>query len=502
MKILTAEQTRQADAFTIENEPITSIDLMERASKQCFDWLIDQYPVNEHYTIFSGIGNNGGDGLAIARMLKKKGKSLVVYVVEFSKNYSPDFKENLDRLNKEGVVPVFLTEEQHHFKLNEGTIALDAIFGSGLTRPISGFIADVIGAINETATTTIAIDIPSGLFSDDNSANDRASIVKADYTLTFQHPKLCMLFPENYPYVGDFIVLNIGLDGTFIKQQESNYYYLTLEAIQAEIKNRSKFAHKGNYGHALLITGSKGKMGAGILAARACLRAGVGLLTVQVPGEALHIMQTSVPEAMCIVDDDPDIISVVADVLTYNAIGVGPGIGKEQKTHLVLKSLIQNTSVPLVIDADALNIIAENLTWLSFLPANSILTPHPKEFERLAGKWTTDEERLAKQKQLAIKNGVIVVLKGANTSICLPDGSVYFNSTGNPGMATGGSGDVLTGIITGLVAQGYDPDKAAITGVYLHGMAGDLAKDKEGENGLIASDIIDNITHAYQLLKR
>lgn len=500
MKILTAEDTRKADAYTIKHEPIQSIDLMERASEKCFKWLIDQFDDTDSYSIFCGVGNNGGDGLAIARMLLSKGFSVEVFIVAFSENSSKDFNCNLQRLIEIGVKPVALTKEQYQFEI-KGTVIIDAIFGSGLTRPIDGYIAEIVQRINNYKQNTISIDVPSGLFSDSNIGNNYNTIVRANYTLTFQQPKLSMLFPENYPYVGDFKVLDIGLSNSFHEQAQTPYYYTSSEIIITELKARLKYEHKGNYGHALLIVGSTGKMGAGILASEACLRTGVGLLTLQIPKNALDIMQTSVPEAMCIVDSNENVISDVLDVSTYSTIGIGPGIGKDGLTHKVLKSLIQNATTPIVIDADALNILSENKTWLSFLPNNSILTPHPKEFERLVGKWNNDEERLQKQQELSVKNTIITVLKGANTSICLPNGDVYFNSTGNPGMATGGSGDVLTGIITSLLTQGYVPDKAAIIGVFIHGLAGDIAITETSENSLIASDIINNISSVYQFLK-
>lgn len=500
MKILTTQQAREADAYTIKNEPITSIDLMERASVKCFDWLVNKYDNKTHFTFFCGIGNNGGDGLAIARMLHNIGYIVNVYIVDFSDNHTQDFEVNCLRIKKVGIEPIFLTDKNYQFNTLSNTIVIDAMFGSGLTRPISGFIAEIVWDINNYKGNVVSIDMPSGLFSESNIANIKNNIIEANYTLTFQQPKLTLLFPENYRFVGDFKVLNIGLHQSFLKNVKTNYYYIKKEDIKSIIHQRSKFSHKGNYGHALLISGSKGKIGAAILASKGCLRAGVGLLTVQVPKIGLEIMQNSVPEAMCIVDDSEDFISMVMETSVYDAIGIGPGIGKNKLTEQAFKLLIQNIQKPIVIDADALNILSENLTWFSFLVPLSILTPHPKEFQRLVGKWDTDEQRLQLQIEASLKNNVIIVLKGANTSISLPDGTVYFNSTGNPGMATGGSGDVLTGIITSLLAQGYNPKNAAILGVYLHGLAGDYALQTVGENSLIASDIINNIPKAYQSL--
>ncbi|PJA09590.1 MAG: bifunctional ADP-dependent NAD(P)H-hydrate dehydratase/NAD(P)H-hydrate epimerase [Flavobacteriales bacterium CG_4_10_14_0_2_um_filter_32_8] len=500
MKILTAQQTREADAYTIKNELIKSIDLMERASRKCADWLMNKFDQTITFTFFCGVGNNGGDGLAIARMLKQNGYEIMVFGVCFSEKHTPDFDTNLSRIKTIGINPILLTEKEYQFILSQKTVVIDAIFGSGLARPIDGFVAEIIYKINNTDVDIIAIDIPSGLFSTSNINNNLDNIIHANYTLTFQQPKLTMMFPENFRFVGEFEILDIGLHQEFLNKVSTSYYYLTLDLIKTILHQREKFSHKGNYGHALLIAGSKGKMGAGVLSARACLRTGVGLLTVLIPKNGVQIIQTTVPEAMCIGDAADNYISVLPDITNFDGVGIGPGLGKEKPTQNVLKLLIQNSIYPLVIDADAINIISENLTWLSFIPQNSILTPHPKEFERLVGKWSTDEERLEKQKVLSTKKKLIVVLKGANTSISLPDGTVYFNSTGNAGMATGGSGDVLTGMLTSLLAQGYLPKEAAIFGVYLHGLAGDIAKNKVGINSLLASDIINCISNAYKKL--
>lgn len=493
MKILTAQQTREADAYTIANEPIESIDLMERAATKCFDWIIKNYSSETEFSIFCGVGNNGGDGLVIARLLKQANYKVTVFVVEFSDNYSSDFKTNLGRLEKFEVN--YLNQDNSRIVLRPNIVVIDAIFGSGLTRPIDGFIAEIVHQINKNEI--IAIDLPSGLFAEDNRENNFDNIVKAKTTLTFQQPKLAMHFPQNYFFVGEWVVLPIGLHQGFISGLNVTNHIVSTSDAKSMLKPRAKFSHKGSFGHALLVGGSKGKMGAAILSAKACLRAGVGLLTVHLPAQGLEIMQTALPEAMCSVSGENDFIADVPDLSMYSAIGVGPGLGMEKQTQNTLKLLIQNSNYPLVIDADALNILSENKTWLAFLPQESILTPHPKEFERLVGKWDSDEERLELQHQFAIKHQIIVVLKGANTSIALPNGYVYFNATGNSGMATAGSGDVLTGIITSFLAQGYSPKESAILGVYLHGLAGDVAKENLTEYAIIASDIIDAIPKAY-----
>lgn len=499
MKILTSEQIKKADEFTIKNEPISSINLMERAATKCVEWLKNKYNSEKSFAIFCGVGNNGGDGLVIARLLAEKKYDVKVFVVEFSKNYSPDFIINLEKLKKTSIELVTLSEKDVHFKIAPNIIVIDAIFGSGLNKPIDGFVAKIIHQMN--SHEIISIDIPSGLFCEDNQNNNLKNIVNANYTLTFEQPKLAMMFPQNDIFCGECIVLPIGLHPDFFKTVETPYFYTTKQDVKGLVLPRQKFSHKGIYGHALLMVGSYGKMGAAILSSKACLRSGVGLLTVYVPKEGMQIIQTAVPEAMCSTSNEQKFIADVPALDAYDAIGVGSGVGMEKQTQNALKLLIQNVDFPIVIDADALNILSENKTWLAFLPNSSILTPHPKEFERLVGKWSNDEERLKLQIDFSAKNDVIVVLKGAHTSISTPLGKVYFNSSGNPGMATAGTGDVLTGIITSLLAQEYLPENAAILGVYLHGVAGDVAVENIGEEALIASDIIDSLPKAYGWLK-
>lgn len=499
MKILNALQIKQADEFTIKNEPILSIDLMERAATRCVEWLKNKYDTDKSFAIFCGVGNNGGDGLAIARLLIENKYFIKIFVVEFSKNYSPDFVINLEKLKKTNVELVILSEKDFQFKIAPDAIVIDAIFGSGLNKPIEGFVAKIIYQLN--SHQVVSIDIPSGLFGEDNQHNNIKNIITANYTLTFEQPKLAMMFPQNDVFCGECVVLPIGLHPDFIKTVETPYFFITKQDVKGLVLPRQKFSHKGIYGHALLIAGSYGKMGAAILSSKACNRSGVGLLTVHVPKEGVEILQTTVPEAMCSTSDEEKIIANIPLLDNYDAVGVGPGLGMEKQTQNALKLLIQQVKVPMLLDADALNILSENKTWLAFLPSSSILTPHPKEFERLVGKWNNDEERLQLQIEFSAKNDVIVVLKGAHTSISTPSGNVYFNSSGNPGMATAGAGDVLTGIITSLLAQGYLPENAAILGVYLHGVAGDIALEHTGEEALIASDIISAIADAFGWIK-
>lgn len=494
MKILSVEKIREADAFTIDNEPIASIDLMERAASKVYEWFMSRCKSKEvSVKIFCGIGNNGGDGLALARMLYFTDIIPQVFVVRVSDKMSHDCEINFNRLKEETEVPMYDVFSDDDFpQISDNEIIIDAIFGSGLNRSVDGFAAELIKHLNNNNAIRIAIDIPSGLSVDTTYQHD--AIFKADYTLSFQFPKLSFMFPENDVFVGKWEVLDIKLHKDFIENVETLNFYTTEDVAMPILRKRSKFSHKGTYGHAFLVAGSEGKTGAALLAAEACLRTGVGLLTAHLPKSAVLPMQIYLPEAMIDIDKSDAHCSEINDILSYTAIGVGPGIGKDSDTVIALKKIIQEATVPLVLDADALNIIADNPTWLSFLPDKTILTPHPKEFERLFGKTYNSYERLETQRKMSAVHNIIIVLKGAHTSITFPNGNCFFNSTGNPGMATAGSGDVLTGMILSLLAQRYTPEEAALLAVYLHGKAGDKAAKEKGEMSMIARDIIRNIS--------
>jgi len=501
MKIFPIEKIRDADAYTIKNEPIASINLMERAANQLFAWIKKRVDNTHPIHIFAGTGNNGGDGLVLARLLLKKAYPVKVYVIRYNDKSSEDFQINFDRLYNENLTsPKDINSKADFPNIHPDEIIVDAIFGSGLTRPITGLIGEVIEFINRIENIKIAVDVPSGLFADKHSFPKKGAIVKADYTLSFQFPKLAFLLPENDRFVGQWKVLDIGLMAEFINNEKTSHYYMQKRDIIPMLKKRKKFDHKGNFGHALLIAGGYGKVGAAILASKACLRSGVGLLHTHIPKSAIQIMQTATPETMLSIDRYDNYFSEIPDLAPFNAVGIGPGLGMEKQSQMALKLLIQQSGGPVVFDADALNILSENKTWLAFLPNGSILTPHPKEFERLAGKWSDDFEKLELLKNFCFKNNVHLVLKGANTAVCFPNGDIYFNSTGNPGMATAGSGDVLTGLITGLLSQGYSPGIAAVLGVYIHGLAGDIAAKKTGAEALLASDIVEHIGNAFKRL--
>jgi ADP-dependent NAD(P)H-hydrate dehydratase / NAD(P)H-hydrate epimerase len=501
MKILPVDKIREADAYTIANEPIASIDLMERAASKCYKWLKKRVAKDRPVKVFCGPGNNGGDGLAIARMMAQDHEKISVYIIAYTDKFSTDFRVNYNRLKDADTILVAEVKDGDKLPaIADDDVVIDALFGSGLNRPADGFAAKVIRHINDSRALIVAIDVPSGLSCDGHTDEKAGPVVRADYTLTLQAPKLAFLFPENDARVGEWVVLDIGLHPGFFDNAVVKDHLVTKEIVSALLKPRTKFAHKGQFGHALLIAGGYGRMGAAVLASEACLRSGVGLLHAHTPARGVPVIQATVPEAMVTLDPDEECFSTLPDLSPFTAIGIGPGIGFDEKTKRGLKLLIQNTSVPLVLDADALTILGENKTWISFVPKNSVFTPHPKEFERLVGKASDDFHRNRLQREFCVKYGVYLVLKGANTCICGPDGVCYFNTTGNPGMATGGSGDVLTGLILGLLAQHYNPLHACLLGVYIHGLAGDLAAKKKGLESLVAGDIIRRTGKAFTAL--
>jgi hydroxyethylthiazole kinase-like uncharacterized protein yjeF len=500
MKILTAEQIRTADAYTIKNEPISSIDLMERAADTCTHWITEHFPKETPFLVICGTGNNGGDGMAIARQLISGGYTVETIIVPFFSKASEDFTTNKKKLEEFKDAKITEIKEADDITIEKNVIIIDAVLGSGLSKPVEGKLAEVIQKINSFRLPVVSIDMPSGLAMDNNTGFDKRNIINASFTLTFETPKLSFLFADNAENVGEFYVLDIGIDKKYLAEQKSDNNWVTHDMVAQLLKPRARFSHKGTYGHALLIAGSYGKMGATVLGARSCLRSGAGLVTTHIPKCGYEILQTSIPEAMVDADEEELEFSGIKEkeLFRYNAIGIGPGIGTSDTTAKGLKMLIQQAAVTMVLDADALNILSENKTWLSFLKPGSIITPHPGEFARLAGKSDNAYEAYTKQRDFAVKYRIYVVLKGAFTSIATPGGEVYFNSTGNPGMATAGSGDTLTGVILGLLAQGYSSLHASILGVYLHGLAGDIAAQEWGENALIAEDITNCLGFAFQ----
>lgn len=499
MKILSAKQIRSADAYTISHEPVSSLSLMERAAKACFEKIVELFPGENEFHVFCGTGNNGGDGLVIARLLSIAGKTVKVYIVRFSNQVSDDCATNLKRLGEAGLDYQDIYDKGELPVVTSGII-IDALLGTGLSRPLSGVLSAVAKTINVAPVKVIAIDLPSGVYDRGNSYANLSLAVRADFTLSFEVPKLCFFSPDTQENIGAWLIIPIGLSTEFINQCASDYYTIDAELATLLLQERQIHSHKGDFGHALLAVGSKGKMGAALLSAEACLRSGAGLLTCFVPRCGYEIMQEGLPEAMTLTSGSEDSLDDIATLTGFDAVGTGPGIGTSTTTLAFINKLLREVDKPMVLDADALNIIAVNPRLLSLIPTNSILTPHPKEFERLFGTASGFEDKVALLRSKSCELKLILLLKGHHTAVALPDGRVFFNTTGNAGMATGGSGDVLTGIICSLLAQNYPPVDAALLGVFLHGLAGDLAAEKLGQEAMIASDIISNLGEAFKHL--
>ena len=524
MKILSAKQMREADQATIQNEPISSLNLMERASKKAFYWIqnyFGQNLINTEFHIFCGIGNNGGDGLVVARLLSNFAFQINIYVVDFSDKRSDDFEANFKRIQEISNIKIIeIKEEKDLEKINsisKNDWIVDAIFGYGLNRVPEGIAGKTIQFINQNSNrNVISIDIPSGLFADKNQSAaqhfDRNLTIKATHTLTFQTPKFSFFFDEYSEFLGNFEVLDIGLDKNFIEKIDTQNYWLTTQKIKQIYKPRTRTGHKGTFGHALLVVGSYGKIGAAQLATKAALRSGIGLLSVRVPKCGVVPIQTAIPEAMVLPDKSKQVLIPFSDELLeklqdYKTIGIGCGIGTAKETQRMLLSLLANIDYPIVLDADALNILAKNRNyendkedWLNFVPKNSILTPHPKEFERLFGKTKTVEERHRLLRKLAQKHQFCILLKGSFSALALPNGDIYHSSFGDIGMATGGSGDVLTGILTSLLAQGYTPEESLLFGVFLHGKAGELAAKNKSSEAMLPSDLIEELGNVFKMI--
>ena len=511
MKILSAAQTRTLDQATIAGQGITSAELMERAARALLFWFYGRYGHGRQPAetlLLCGPGNNGGDGLALARLLHQAGYAVRVALLPASK-HSPDWQHNRTRLP--AAVPVADLDPAGLPDLQPGTVVVDALFGTGLSRPLAGAAAAVVRWLDAQTAPVLAVDLPSGLFADQPQPAD-SPVVRATHTVSFGLPKLAFLLPQNAGFVGEWTVEDIELSSSFIEGVETPWHLTRMPPTEAHpwtgtpppapdvtLPRRGKFSYKNTFGHALLLAGSRGKVGAAVLAAGGALRGGAGLLTVAVPGSGYAILQTTRPEAMCLPDANPDHLSELPDLAPYQAIGIGPGIGQEPATRAVLEKLLRTAQVPLVLDADALNLLGQHRELLALLPENTVLTPHPGEFTRLTEKARDDYHRLALLRGFARQYKVIVVLKGACTAVAAPDGQVYFNSTGNPGLATGGSGDVLTGLLLALRAdQRLEPLTAARLAVLAHGHAADLAVRHTGEAGMIAGDIVRHLGPALR----
>lgn len=488
MKILTGTQIAGADRYTIENEPVESLALMERASETIAQWIANNIPQQRPLAFFIGKGNNGGDGLAVARMLHKAGYDCSVYLAFDKQSLSAECRFNLERLPRGlRALPMDCVE------VTGDTVVVDALLGTGVRGDVTGPVREAIDLVNSLGCRVVSIDIPSGLMT--GFGNAGRGTVRASTTLTLEFPKLSLLLPEGGEAAGEVVVLPIGLSAEYIDGAESPYEYIDEPLVKNLLQPRRRFAHKGTYGHALLVCGSEGMAGAAVMATGAALRSGCGLVTVRLPREERAVLHASCPSAIVSPDPEPVFSALPENLERYSAVGIGCGLGQSPLSVRAFGELL-GLGRPLVIDADALNMLASAPELVSRIPPGSLLTPHPGELRRLVGSWAGDEEKVAKTLRFASAHHCTIVVKGACTMVCSPDGRLFFNSTGNPGMAKGGSGDVLTGYVTGLAARGYDPLSAALIGVYIHGLAGDKAAAYYGQEGMNAADIIDFLGEA------
>lgn len=497
MKIFSKEQIYEGDALTAKKQGITSTDLMERAGTQIFNWLHmrmqgAQVPIH----VFCGIGNNGGDGLVVARHLITHGYNVKTYIVNFSKTRSKDFLINYERIkNTSKDWPVLLNDAVEFPVIDERDIIVDAIFGIGLNRPIEDWVKQLFNHFRTVKAFVLSIDVPSGLATDTVPTNEEC-VVNSGYTLSFQTPKLVFFLPETAKYTVQWEVLDIGIDPEYLFTTPTEAELIGKNEVLPIYKPRQKYSHKGDFGHVLVIGGSYGKIGAVTLASRGVLTIGAGKVTAYMPKCGYVPLQASFPEAMVITDTDNEKITKINFSIEPDVIAFGVGAGTDTKTSSAFEAFLKTNKTPLVIDADGINILAKKKTLLKLLPENTVLTPHPKELEGIIGKWKDDFDKLKKTKAFSKKYKCIVVIKGANTITVFGD-KLYVNATGNPSLATAGTGDVLTGMITGLIAQGYDALAATIFGVYLHGKSSDLLVEDLGYQSFIASHVIEGIPLAY-----
>ena len=503
MKIFTSAQIHELDKYTIQHEPIKSIDLMERASKAIAEAIMRRWTNQTPIVTFAGPGNNGGDALAVSRMLATQGYNVRVYLFNITGRLSDDCAANRQRVRECKRIKEFMevTTKFDPPALEAGDLVIDGLFGSGINKPLAGGFAALVKYINQCPARVVSIDMPSGLMTEDNSYNVRANIIRADLTLTLHGKKLSMFLADCQEFLGEIQVLDIRLSDEYVQKTDAAYSLLEESDIRPRILHRDDFAHKGSMGNVLLIAGSYGMSGAAILASRACLRSGAGKVTVHTPRKNYGIMQVSVPEAVLQMDHEETYFSESVDTDDFDALGIGPGLGQQENTAIALITQLKRTQCPIIADADALNILANHRAWIPQLPKGIILTPHPKEFDRLSSVASNGSyERLQRAKDLAQNIHCYIILKGHYSALCLPDGHVVFNPTGNSGMATAGSGDVLTGIITGLLARGYQRRNACEVGMYLHGLAGDIAAKELGRESLVAGDIIRYLPKAFLAL--
>lgn len=501
MRIISSKYIKELDEATCAAQGIDSLALMERAAQAVAAEVSALFLPSRRLVVIAGPGDNGGDALAVARILSERGfDNIEVYLFNVTGQLSDNCIHQRDKLKElPGIAFHEITTSFSPPVLDQATVVIDGLFGAGLNRPLTGGFAAVVNLVNESGAYVISIDIPSGLAGEWNTQARYRDMIHANLTLTFQFPKLSFFFAEHADILGEWKVLNINLDPKALKDNRySDWILLEKRTVRPHLHRRAPFTAKRDYGSAMVFAGSMGMMGAAVMCGKACLKTGAGLATVHTARTGMTILQTSVPEAMFEPDRNERFISDMTLHHSHDAVAVGPGIGTNEATVSALESLLKVCRSPLVLDADALNCIVKRPSMLSLLPAHTVITPHVGEFDRLFGEQPSSEVRLQKAIEMAKLYNIVIVLKSHHTMIVRPTGKVYFNSTGNPGMATAGSGDVLTGVIAGLMAQGYKPEYAATFGVFIHGLAGDLAAEEIGEYGVVASDISDRIGRAIK----
>jgi len=502
MKIFTNEEIRGIDRFTIDEEGIPAAELIQRVAEGVTGEIVKRWTPARPVTVFAGPGNNGADALAVARMLTEQGFDPLVYLFNIRGNsLNRECRDQRDQLLASGrsrLIEIIDSMEQP--ELTSRHLVVDGLFGSGLRDPLSGGFKTLVQDINESGADVVSIDIPSGLFADWNPTTITRNVVHATITCAVQFPRLSFFMADNADIVGTVKLIDIGLSKTAVRDTPSKFHLVEAKDIKHVIRRRKPFSSKADYGNALLIAGSYGMMGAAVLASEGALRAGVGKLLVHSPRCGFNILQSVVPEAMYHPDKNDIIITDLNLSREYHAVGIGPGLGTADLTVMAVENLLKRYRFPIVIDADALNCISRRPTMLGLLVPGSVLTPHAGEFDRLFGAQPTAESRLIKAIEISRKYNVIIVLKGHYTAVVRPDGKVFFNSTGGPELATPGSGDVLTGIIVGLMAQGYTPEMSAIIGVYIHGLAGEIASRELGNFSVNSRDIAGAIAQAIKSL--
>ena len=500
MKIFKTAQISDLDHYTMEHEPIRAIDLMERTAKAIVRVITDEWSAKKPVVIFAGPGNNGGDALAVARLLAEQNYQVYAYLFNIHNSLSEECAINRQRLMEMKNIKQF-TEISTNFDpptLDYQTLVVDGLFGSGLNKPLAGGFASLVRYINQSPAPVVSIDLPSGLMCEDNTYNIRQNIIRATLTLTLQQKKLSMLMEDTQEFLGRLRVLDIRLSRDFIEKTDTQFRVMEEEDARKLLHTRDDFAHKGLMGTAMIVAGTYGMAGAAVLATKACIRSGVGKACVRTPKCNYNVLQTTVPEAVLLVGHEETVISEAVAAEDFDALAIGPGLGRNENSAIAMISQVRRTACPIVLDADAINMLASHHAWLQQLPKNIVLTPHAVELDRLLGSPSESSyHRLSRAIEEAERYGIYILLKGHYSALCMPDGHVVFNSTGNSGMATAGSGDVLTGVITALLARGYNQSDACQLGMYLHGLAGDLAARELGRESLIASDIIQFLPKAF-----